>query len=93
MKPRIAILISGGGSNMVSLVNSMKSNRINALPAIVISNNPNAAGLKKASELDVPTISIDHKIFNGKFIIDGQEKPSSLFNLSKVHCFLSLALS
>ena len=65
MKPRIAILISGGGSNMVSLVNSMKSNRINALPSIVISNDPNAAGLKKASELDVPTISIDHKIFNG----------------------------
>ena len=51
MKPRIAILISGGGSNMVSLVNSMKSNRINALPSIVISNNPNASGLKKLQTL------------------------------------------
>lgn len=65
MKPRIAILISGGGSNMVSLVNSMKSNKINAIPAIVISNIPNATGLKKASELDIPAISIDHEMYDG----------------------------
>ena len=49
MKPRIAILISGGGSNMVSLINAIKYNKINALPAIVISNNSNAAGLTKAA--------------------------------------------
>jgi folate-dependent phosphoribosylglycinamide formyltransferase PurN len=47
MKPRIAILISGGGSNMISLIKAIKSNEINALPAIVISNNSNAAGLTK----------------------------------------------
>lgn len=61
MKPRIAILISGGGSNMISLVNAIKYNKINALPAIVISNNSNAAGLDKATELNIPTRYIDHK--------------------------------
>ena len=65
MKPRIAILISGGGSNMVSLVNAIKYNKINALPAIVISNNSNAAGLDKAAELKIPTRYIDHRKFSG----------------------------
>jgi len=65
MKPRIAILISGGGSNMVSLVNAIKYNKINALPAIVISNNSNAAGLDKAADLDIPTRYIDHRKFSG----------------------------
>ena len=65
MKPRIAILISGGGSNMVSLVNAIKYNKINALPAIVISNNSNAAGLDKAAELNIPTRYIDHRNFSG----------------------------
>ena len=65
MKPRIAILISGGGSNMVSLVKAIKYNKINALPAIVISNNSNAAGLDKAADLDIPTRYIDHRKFSG----------------------------
>ena len=65
MKPRIAILISGGGSNMVSLVKAIKYNKINALPAIVISNNSNAAGLDKAAELNIPTRYIDHRKFSG----------------------------
>ena len=65
MKPRIAILISGGGSNMISLVNAIKYNKINALPAIVISNNSNAAGLDKAAELNIPTRYIDHRKFSG----------------------------
>jgi len=65
MKPRIAILISGGGSNMVSLVNAIKYNKINALTAIVISNNSDAAGLDKAAELNIPTRYIDHRKFFG----------------------------
>ena len=65
MKPRIAILISGGGSNMISLIKAIKSNEINALPAIVISNNSNAAGLTKAAELNIPTRYIDHQKFSG----------------------------
>ena len=36
MKPRIAILISGGGSNMISLVKSINANKINAVITIAI---------------------------------------------------------
>ncbi|MEM9270844.1 MAG: phosphoribosylglycinamide formyltransferase, partial [Pseudomonadota bacterium] len=36
--PRVGILISGSGSNMVSLVEAMLSGQIAAQPALVISN-------------------------------------------------------
>ena len=55
MKPRIAILISGGGSNMISLVKSINANKINAVAAIVISNCKDANGLKRAKDLGLKT--------------------------------------
>ena len=54
MKLSVAILISGSGSNMVKLIKSMDDNHP-AFPSIVISNKPNAAGLKKAQDLGIPT--------------------------------------
>ena len=65
MKPRIAILISGGGSNMISLVKSINANKINAVAAIVISNCKDANGLKRAKDLSVPSKLIDQKKFEG----------------------------
>ena len=49
---RIAILISGGGSNMVALVRDMVGNHP-ARPVLVLSNEPDAGGLKRAREMDV----------------------------------------
>ena len=54
MKLSLAILISGSGSNMVQLVESMDNNHP-AFPSVVISNKPNAAGIKKAQDLGIPT--------------------------------------
>ena len=54
MKLSVAILISGSGSNMVQLIKSMDDNHP-AFPSIVISNKPNAAGIKKAEDLGIPT--------------------------------------
>lgn len=62
MTKRVAILISGGGSNMVSLVNSMTGGHP-ARPVLVLSNDPNAGGLAKARALNVPTFAVDHKPF------------------------------
>ncbi|KJZ20043.1 phosphoribosylglycinamide formyltransferase [Loktanella sp. S4079] len=62
MTKRVAILISGGGSNMVSLVESMTGNHP-ARPVLVMSNDPNAGGLAKARALNVPTYAVDHKPF------------------------------
>lgn len=59
---RVAILISGGGSNMVALVKSMTGDHP-ARPVLVLSNNPNAGGLAKAVAHGIPTDVIDHRPF------------------------------
>lgn len=64
MKKRVAILISGGGSNMLTLVNSMRGVHPGE-PVLVLSNNPDAGGLEKAAALGVPTAAVDHKPFKG----------------------------
>src|SRR5882672_12834465 len=57
---RIAILISGRGSNMVALAEAARDGRIaNAEIAVVISDQPNAAGLTKAKELGIQTLVIE----------------------------------
>lgn len=65
MKKRVAILISGGGSNMLTLVNSMQDAAHPGEPVLVLSNNPDAGGLEKAAALGVPTAAVDHKPFKG----------------------------
>ncbi len=62
MSQRVAILISGGGSNMVRLVGSMVGDHP-ARPCLVLSNDPAATGLDKAAALGVPTAVVDHRPF------------------------------
>lgn len=59
---RVAILISGGGSNMVQLVRSMTGDHP-ARAVLVASNDPAAAGLVRAAEMGVPTAAVDHRPF------------------------------
>ena len=59
---RVAILISGGGSNMVRLVEAMAARRF-ATPVLVASNDPAAGGLAKARAMDVPVAAVDHRPF------------------------------
>lgn len=61
---RVAILISGGGSNMLRLVESMQGDHL-ARPVLVVSNDPAAAGLARAAERGIATASVDHRAFKG----------------------------
>jgi phosphoribosylglycinamide formyltransferase-1 len=58
---RVGLLISGRGSNMVALVEAMQAGKIQADPAVVVSNVPDAPGLARAREWDIPTAVIEHK--------------------------------
>lgn len=51
----LAILISGRGSNMEAILRAVKTKKIPVRPAIVISNKPDAAGLKIAKRFGVKT--------------------------------------
>ncbi len=61
---RVAILISGGGSNMVKLVESM-TGEYPARAVIIGSNDPQAGGLAKAAAMGVPTFAVDHRAYKG----------------------------
>ena len=61
---RVAILISGGGSNMVALLRDMAEDRA-AVPVLVASNDPASPGLDRAAALGVPTAAVDHRAFAG----------------------------
>lgn len=61
---RVAILISGGGSNMVSLVDSMTGDHP-ARACLVLSNNADAGGLQKAAARGIATAVVDHRPFKG----------------------------
>jgi phosphoribosylglycinamide formyltransferase 1 len=61
---RVAILISGGGSNMLALLASMAGDHP-ARAMLVASNDPGAAGLAKAAALGVPVAAVDHRPFKG----------------------------
>lgn len=61
---RVAILLSGGGSNMVALVDSMTGDHP-ARPCLVLSNDADAGGLKKAAARGIETASVDHRPFKG----------------------------
>ena len=61
---RVAILISGGGSNMVALVDSMRDDHP-ARPCLVLSNRPDAGGLAKAEARGIPTAVVASKPFRG----------------------------
>ncbi|MAU43535.1 MAG: phosphoribosylglycinamide formyltransferase [Yangia sp.] len=61
---RVAIFISGGGSNMVSLVDSMTGDHP-ARPVLVLANSADAGGLEKARARGVPTAVVDHRPFKG----------------------------
>ncbi|MDH5357955.1 MAG: phosphoribosylglycinamide formyltransferase [Gammaproteobacteria bacterium] len=65
-KPAIVILISGRGSNMISIVEAVKNNSLPVTVTAVISNRPDASGLDFAQQAGIETAVIDHKEFESR---------------------------
>jgi phosphoribosylglycinamide formyltransferase-1 len=62
-RKRVAILISGRGSNMVALIDAAKDAAYPAEIALVISNEPAAEGLQRAEAAGIRTAVVDHRKF------------------------------
>ena len=62
-RKRVAILISGRGSNMVALIEAAKDAGYPAEIVLVVSNEPAAAGLKRAAAAGIQTAVVDHRPF------------------------------
>jgi phosphoribosylglycinamide formyltransferase-1 len=60
---RIAVLISGRGSNLAALIDAARQPDYPAEIVLVVSNRPEAAGLVRANEAGIATAVVDHKRF------------------------------
>ena len=69
-RKRVAVLISGRGSNMAALIAAAKAPDYPAEIAQVISNRPDAAGLALAADAGIATRVVDHKSFADRGAFD-----------------------
>ena len=60
----IAVLVSGGGTNLQALIDAQQAGKIeNGRIALVVSSNPNAFALERAAKADIPTAVLRRKDF------------------------------
>lgn len=67
---RFAVFISGNGSNLQAILDACKRGEIKAEPALVLSNKPNAYGLKRAEQAGIKTVVFDPKNYTNKQSVD-----------------------
>lgn len=64
-RKRVAVLISGRGSNMAALIEAAKAKDYPAEIVLVVSNRPEARGLLVARAAGIATETVDHTKFSG----------------------------
>ena len=67
---RLAVLLSGRGSNMASILKSVSSGTLDAEVALVFSNRRKALGLRIAKEAGIPTAAFSHRAFPDRASFD-----------------------
>ncbi len=71
-KLKLAIFISGRGSNMLSIIDACKAPDFPAEISVVLSNNPDAKGLISAQKCDIATEIVNHKDFRSREDFEGE---------------------
>lgn len=61
---RIGVLASGGGTNLQAIIDRSQDGSLDAEIAVVITNNPNAGALDRASKAGIATLCINHREFS-----------------------------
>ncbi|XP_050020741.1 trifunctional purine biosynthetic protein adenosine-3 [Alexandromys fortis] len=69
-KARVAVLISGTGSNLQALIDSTRDPKSSSHIVVVISNKAGVAGLDKAEKAGIPTRVINHKLYKNRVEFD-----------------------
>jgi phosphoribosylglycinamide formyltransferase 1 len=68
--PRIAVLISGRGSNLQSILDATANGRLHATVALVISNRPGAPGLLRAREAGTEAVCVEPRGYGDRDAYD-----------------------
>jgi phosphoribosylglycinamide formyltransferase-1 len=69
---KLVILLSGNGSNLQSFIDCIKSGSLSAEIVAVFSNRPDAIGLKRAANANIPSQAINHTDFNSREDFDAK---------------------
>jgi phosphoribosylglycinamide formyltransferase 1 len=67
---RLGVLVSGSGTNLGAIFDSIEKKTLDAQVAVVVSNKEQATGLDRARAKNVPAIFIDHKKFADRSSFD-----------------------
>ncbi|EDX04047.1 trifunctional purine biosynthetic protein adenosine-3 [Drosophila simulans] len=73
-RKRVAVLISGTGSNLQALIDATRDSAqgIHAEVVLVISNKPGVLGLQRATQAGIPSLVISHKDFASREVYDAE---------------------
>jgi phosphoribosylglycinamide formyltransferase-1 len=63
---KLAVLVSGNGTNLQAIIDSIESGELNARLACVVSNNPEAFALTRAARHNIPTIVHENRGFTNR---------------------------
>ena len=67
---RIGVLASGGGTNLQAIIDRCQDGSLAAKIAVVITNNPGAGALDRASKAGIKTLCINHRDFSQREAFD-----------------------
>jgi phosphoribosylglycinamide formyltransferase-1 len=68
--PKIAVLVSGSGTNLQAMLDAIQAGTLNAEICAVLSDKPAAKGLERARQQSIPTIAIDFRQFAERSAFD-----------------------
>jgi len=69
---QLVVLISGNGSNLQAIIDEIEAGGLNARINAVVSNRPNAYGLERARQHNIPVIALDHADYENREQFDSQ---------------------
>ncbi|EPR43867.1 phosphoribosylglycinamide formyltransferase [Desulfovibrio sp. X2] len=72
MSLALAVLVSGSGSNLQSIIDKVEAGALDADIRVVLSNKPDAYGLTRARTHGIPAVCLDHKRFDGREAFDAE---------------------
>ncbi len=63
---RLAVLVSGNGTNLQSLIHAIEEGRLPCSIELVLSNRPDSGALKRAEEAGIPAVLLSHRDFGAR---------------------------
>ena len=67
-KLKLAVMISGGGSNLQAMIDQIEAGKLDAEISLVLSNNPDANGLVRAEKHGISTAVVDYRNYGRKLL-------------------------